>query len=164
MKNKTQLYSYVGSEEILKIANFDFKGYKVSDVNDIIDWIESNSQEIINHSVTATFIISENQELFINDRHSEHVVCAGGKKVLSAGEISFMIDKNDISISEISNQSTGYCPKSESWIEVNKVLQKIGIDYPDYFTTAFEFRLCTSCRSINLIKVKPQTFFNLHTL
>ncbi|WP_291726258.1 hypothetical protein [Bernardetia sp.] len=79
-------------------------------------------------------------------------MCAGGKKVLSAGEISFMIDKNDISISEISNQSTGYCPKSESWIEVNKVLQKIGIDYPDYFTTAFEFRLCTSCGSINLVK------------
>lgn len=152
MKNKMQLYSYIGSQEIFDALDFNFKSYKISNSDDVFFWIKSTSQEIINNSVIATFIIDENHNLFINDRHSEHVLCAGGRKVLSAGEILFLIDGKDISINEISNQSTGYCPKPESWKEVEYALKNIEITHPNYFTTAFDFRYCQKCKSINLIK------------
>ncbi|WP_338792398.1 hypothetical protein [Bernardetia sp. MNP-M8] len=152
-KENIQLYSYVGSQEIFDAIDLKFTGYKILKINDIVSWIEKTSQELINDSVIATFIINENHQLVINDRHSEHVQCAGGKNVISAGEISFLIEKKDkISINEISNQSTGYCPKPESWKYVEKVLSKIGIEYPNDFTLAFDFRLCTNCQAINLIK------------
>lgn len=152
-KEDVQLYPYVGSQEIFDSVDFNFVGYKISKSEDILNWIEKTAQELTNDGVIATFIINENHELVINDRHSEHVLCAGGKNVISAGEISFLIDKKDkISINEISNQSTGYCPKPESWKYVNEVLSKLGIEYPNYFTLAFDFRLCTNCQTINLIK------------
>ncbi|AFM06300.1 hypothetical protein Fleli_3998 [Bernardetia litoralis DSM 6794] len=152
-KDNIQLYSYVGSQEIFDSVDINFVGYKISKSKDILNWIEKTAQELINNSIIATFIINENHQLVINDRHSEHVQCAGGKNVISAGEISFLIEKKDkISINEISNQSTGYCPKPESWKYVEKVLSKIEIEYPNYFTLAFDFRLCTNCQTINLIK------------
>ncbi|WP_375561457.1 hypothetical protein ACE193_02565 [Bernardetia sp. OM2101] len=152
-KDSVQLYSYVGSQEIFDSINLDFIGYKIFKSDDILNWIETTSQELINASVIATFIINENHELVINDRHSEHVLCAGGKKVVSAGEITFFFEEKDkISINEISNQSTGYCPEPKSWKYVNEVLSKLGIEYPNYFTLDFDFRLCTNCQTINLIK------------
>lgn len=152
-QDNIQLYSYVGSQEIFDAIDFNFTGYKISKSEDILDWIKLTNQEITNNSVIATFIINEKQELVINDRHSEHVLCAGGKNVISAGEITFLVKgKNQVLISEISNQSTGYCPQPESWDYVKEVLSKIGIEHPNYFTLAFEFRLCNNCKSINLIK------------
>ncbi|WP_338767234.1 hypothetical protein WAF17_05420 [Bernardetia sp. ABR2-2B] len=152
-KENIQLYSYVGSQEVFDSVDLKFTGYKISKSEDILNWIKKTAQELINDSVIATFIINENHELLINDRHSEHVQCAGGKNVISAGEISFLIEgKDKISISEISNQSTGYCPKPESWKFVNEVLSKLEIEYPNYFTVDFDFRFCTNCQTINLIK------------
>jgi hypothetical protein len=45
---------------------------------------------------------------------SEHVACAGGGFVLGAGEIAFSRGGNGWAISEVSNQSTGYCPYLDS--------------------------------------------------
>ncbi len=152
-QDKAQLYSYVGSQEIINSVDFNFTGYKISKCEDITNWIKKTSQELVNNTVIATFIINGNHQLVISDRHSEHVLCAGGKKVVSAGEISFFFeDKQTVLISEITNQSTGYCPKPESWEYVDKVLSKIEIDYPSHFTLSFDFRLCNYCKSINLIK------------
>ncbi|MGD1839969.1 MAG: hypothetical protein ACFB0B_03610 [Thermonemataceae bacterium] len=90
--------------------------------------------------------------MVISDRHAEHVVCAGGQNVLSAGEMTFNFDLEDIYVGEVSNQSTGYCPKTESWKAVEIALDKIKIAHPDFFTSAFEFRYCENCQTKNLIK------------
>lgn len=145
-------YFYVGSKTILEETDLNIGGNIVSSVKDIKGWIESRPEEIVNGVITATFVISENEELIISGRHTEHVMCAKGRNVLSAGEIVFEINKREIYVSEISNQSTGYCPKPESWSIVESVLDKIQIDHPEHFTSAFEFRLCAECKSINLIK------------
>lgn len=107
---------------------------------------------MVNGAITATFVINGEEELIISGRHTEHVMCAKGQDVLSAGEVVFLRDGKEVYISEISNQSTGYCPKPESWSAVKIALEKIGIDYPEYFTSAYDFRFCYKCESINLIK------------
>ncbi len=66
-------------------------------------------------SFIATFIITLNEELLVAPRRSEHVACASGGPVLSAGEITF--DDNLVVI-EVTNQSTGFCPEPESWASV----------------------------------------------
>ncbi len=148
------MYTYIGPKEFLNLVDKKLIGRKVKSKYDILDWIISTEQELnINNEVIATFIIDLEQNLRINDRRSEHVVCAGGLPVLSAGEITFKKDTNNLIVSEISNQSTGYCPDAaKSWSHINKALCNLGIDYPVYFTTIMIFRICKNCKSINLVK------------
>jgi len=151
MKN-IQSYFYVGSEEIAKRVDKRYEGNKIAQISDIQKWIENDNQTIVNENLIATFIINEQKELVISDRHSEHVMCAGGRSVLAAGEITFSFEKEDVFVSEISNQSTGYCPKPASWEIVEFVLNTLVIEHPEYFTAAFEFRYCEHCETTNLIK------------
>ncbi|MBF0289995.1 MAG: hypothetical protein HQM14_19435, partial [SAR324 cluster bacterium] len=58
-------------------------------------------------------MISLNQELLLAPQRSEHVACAAGRDVLSAGQMAF--DPETVSLEEVTNQSTGYCPEPESW-------------------------------------------------
>lgn len=54
---------------------------------------------------------------------------------------------------EATNQSTGYCPQvNVSWDVLARVLDRLKIERPFRFTSAFEFRRCTACGAINLIK------------
>ena len=147
-----QRYKYVGPKAILNRINKQFEGKTIKTPQDIIDWIQETNQKTLHEALTATFIINLNEELVITDRHSEHVLCAGGKAVLSAGEITFNFDEKALYIGAITNQSTGYCPKPQSWKYVNLALDKIKIEYPDYFTQAYEFRYCENCGNKNLIK------------
>lgn len=152
MNKKAQSYFYVGAKEIAARVEKQYEGSTITQIKDIQQWIKEFNQSIINEHLIATFIISEQEALVISDRHSEHVMCAGGRPVLSAGEITFSFEKEIIFVSEISNQSTGYCPKPSSWEIVEKVLDKIGIAHPKKFTRAYEFRYCEHCQTKNLIK------------
>jgi hypothetical protein len=147
-------YTFVGSKELLHLIHADLEGYNIQTASDILDWIKESGQKTdYSGEIIATFIIDLQGNLRIHDRHSEHVVCANGKPVLSAGEIIFTFSKHHtIIISQISNQSTGYCPSPTSWHVVQNALEKIGIAFPVYFTTAFEFRVCQNCGWINIIK------------
>lgn len=147
-----KLFSYVGPEEIKKKIHPEFEGYSIRNKKDILDWIKLMRQTFQHHKLIVTYIIDKHRVLKISDRCSEHVVCAGGQKVLAAGELTFMQEKGNLWISGISNQSTGYCPIIESWETVNCTLARLGIAYPKSFTRAFEFRYCYACASINLIK------------
>jgi hypothetical protein len=147
------MYQYIGPEEILKQVNPEGIGKLIQAENDIRDWITATNQiPDVNDEITATFVIDLNENLRINDRRSEHVVCANGKNVLSAGEITFEIDKNKIRISQITNQSTGYCPSPKSWNNVENALRKTKVEFPDFWTTEFIFRICSKCNNINVIK------------
>ncbi len=147
-------YEFVGNTDLLRLVKPELKGYCIESGADIEYWIKKNDQKLDGNSeITATFIIDLNHNLLINDRHSEHVVCAAGGNILSAGEIAFELLKNKTYvISQITNLSTGYCPSPKSWNAVKHALEKIGIPFPDFFTTAFEFRICSQCGWINVIK------------
>ena len=149
-----QSYFYVGPKEIEARVDKKYEGSKINQIADIQKWMEESNQTITNEIVIATFIVNEQEELVVSDRHLEHLVCAGGRNVLSAGEITFSFDQKEVYVSEISNQSTGYCPKPISWEIVEIVLNNIKIDHPKYFTRAYEFRYCENCQTKNLIKEK----------
>lgn len=152
MNNSAQ-YPFIGNKDLLNLVRPELEGYVIYSILDIENWINTTKQKANKDSeVVATFIIDTSGNLRINDRHSEHVVCACGREVLSAGEITFTLSKQKIFISQITNQSTGYCPSPASWSAVQRVLEKIGIKHPTYFTTAFEFRVCKNCGWINIIK------------
>jgi hypothetical protein len=99
----------------------------------------------------ATFVIDATGILLIADRRSEHVVCAGGKEILSAGEITFHIGRS-VEVVGISNQSTGYCPEPESWPAVVVGLVRAGLLAPEAFSLACVFRRCIECRSLTIVK------------
>jgi len=148
------MYKYVGPKNLLENIKIREEGFLINSGLDIENWILHSNQKVNdNQEIIATFIIDEELNLRISDRHSEHVVCAAGKDVLSAGEITFrIVNKQVKNISKVSNQSTGYCPEPSSWSYVSKALEKLNIDYPDYFTEAFIFRICKNCHNINIDK------------
>jgi hypothetical protein len=126
---------------------------KVARLSEIIRWTAKFLRSGQTHGVVpATFIVDTAEELWIADRHSEHVACAAGKEVLAAGEIVFERRDQEVWAREITNQSTGYCPEPDSWTVVTRVLKSLGLPHPSSFTVAFEFRRCDHCGSINIIK------------
>jgi hypothetical protein len=61
-----------------------------------------------------TFVIDLGGALRLAPRRGEHVACADGAPVLSAGEITFLRDQDRWTVSEVSNPSTGCCPDPAS--------------------------------------------------
>ena len=101
----------------------------------------------------ATFVIDTDGRLRVADRRSEHVACAGGGDVQSAGEMFFLIDGSAASkLAGVTNQSTGYCPEPESWPAVAAALDAASLPHPGGFTTEFVFRLCKACGQRNVVK------------
>jgi hypothetical protein len=146
-------YSYVGSHALLELLQQPGHRIWVRKQDDVLQWIEDTKQLLdADNAVIATFIIDTDQHLWIADRRSEHVVCANGQEVLSAGEITFEVINRQAEVIEVTNQSTGYCPEPESWWAVASALEQIGISYPSDFTTAFLFRRCESCGTTNIVK------------
>jgi len=146
-----RLYRYVGPREITARAGGERRGVPIRSAADIRAWVASSKQELLNCQVIATFIVEATGTLRIADRRSEHVACAGGEPVQSAGEITFAVGKS-IDVVEVSNQSTGYCPEPESWPAVAAALAKAGLPVPDGFTLICEFRRCLKCDNIILVK------------
>ncbi|WP_254507530.1 hypothetical protein [Anatilimnocola floriformis] len=104
-------------------------------------------------SLTVTFVV-QGAAILVADRHSEHIACARGEPVNSAGELTLALNKHGqpLVITEISNQSTGFCPEPASWFAVQHALQSTGIQHPQNFTNALIFRRCPSCRATNVVK------------
>lgn len=146
-------YKYVGPPNIKQRALRDDEYLSICNKQDLL--IRLNEIGFVlrpNTFLTTTFVIDEFGLLKISDRHSEHVACASGRKVLSAGEMTFGYATRDCFIENITNQSTGYCPEPNSWPAVQSALDQIGITYPSHFDPAFCFRLCYNCKQTNLVK------------
>ena len=146
-------YEYVGSDEIrASVSNFPI-GAKIRSIDDLKTWLNETSQKPNGSGlIPATFVVDTEGYLRLADRHSEHVACAGGASVLSAGEIFFSDKSFNLEVVEITNQSTGYCPEPESWQFVAKALDRIPVLHPGKFTTPFLFRRCLLCQQLNIIK------------
>jgi hypothetical protein len=97
---------------------------------------------------TFTFVVTTDGVLRVAPRHSEHVVCAGGAEVLSAGEIRVERAR----VVSVSNQSTGFCPEPESWPAVAAALDRAGIAHGNGFTDEMIFRKCPACAQRSIVK------------
>lgn len=100
---------------------------------------------------TCAIVVDAAGILLVADRRSEHVACAGGQPVRSAGELTFAIG-HDVVVVESSNQSTGYCPEPESWPAVATALRGAGLAAPDGFSLPCTFRRCPKCANVTLVK------------
>lgn len=99
-----------------------------------------------------TFVVGLDGQLRLAPRRSEHVDCAAGQPVLAAGEVFFEWDTAGWSVSEISNQSTGYCPDLDSWPAVATALDRVGVAHPGDFTHKAVFRRCPACSQLNIVR------------
>lgn len=143
-------YHYIGPAEIRNTARTQPSGTSILCVADLRTWLASTTTEHTQEGYwIATFTISIDKRLQLANRRSEHIACAAGGPVLSAGELT--IDQN-YEVAEISNQSTGFCPEPESWWVVEAVLNRIGIKHPGRFTNIIIFRLCSHCNACNIVK------------
>jgi hypothetical protein len=143
-------YHYVGPSEIRDRARTQPSGTWISSLGDLRTWLATaETDRLPDGTCVATFTITLNGELIIGSRRSEHVACASGGPVLSAGEITF---DGNLTVIETTNQSTGFCPEPESWSFVATALDRIGLVHPGRFTTEIVFRLCPACHERNVVK------------
>ncbi|BCJ76480.1 hypothetical protein CS0771_60240 [Catellatospora sp. IY07-71] len=143
-------YRYVGPEDVLAAVTPDDSGQRITSADELVAWMAV--QAPAERREPHTFVIDVAGGLRVAPRRSEHVACAGGRPVLSAGEIGFTRQGGRWTVTEVSNQSTGYCPEPSSWPAVAAACEQAGLVHPGGFTAAFEFRRCTLCDQINIVK------------
>ncbi len=125
MRRRT--YQYVGPNEIREAARRQPAGARILSLGDLQVWLgTADTDRMPDGACVATFVISIDHNLLLAPRRTEHVACASGDPVLSVGEIT--IDQ-DLIVTEITNQSTGYCPEPESWDAVETALDRVGVTH-----------------------------------
>ena len=146
-----RIYRYVGPPSFREAAiRKSALGCAIEQPSDLQRWIERNWNDAeADNMLMATFTVSCMGKLYLAPRRSEHVACAGGQDVLSAGEIGFSKAAQAV---YVSNQSTGYCPEPESWPAVAAALVAVPIACPQDFTLKVIFRSCPACQSRNIVK------------
>ncbi|WP_424949648.1 hypothetical protein [Deinococcus sp.] len=142
-------YCYVGPADILKLVNNTSAGFPIRESSNMTNWLKSQFSK--NGKIVATFAVDFDGILLLADRHSEYVVCSGGKSVLAAGELVFQ-NNPDVRIISVTNQSTRYCPDLDCWESIHSTLSKLGMPFPDSFTPPFVFRRCDTCSQVNIVK------------
>lgn len=149
----TQLYSYVGPKGIRKKVLGRKEGSLIRSRSDVENWLRETLQEADTQGqIWVTFVVDQQGQLRIADRHSEHVQCAAGQDVLSAGELCF--EFRSLEIVECSNQSTGYCPEPASFSALKAAVAKsdLVLSDPERFSREVLFRRCPNCRANNIVK------------
>jgi hypothetical protein len=143
-------YAYVGPESVRQSSSSLPTGIPIRSVDDLTAWIAScmSNEDFADH-IIVTFVIDCDGELLLAPRRSEHVACAAGGPVLSAGEMTF---SPECDIVEVSNHSTGFCPEPESWKYVAAALDRLSLSHPGAFTRPVVFRLCPECHERNIVK------------
>lgn len=144
-----KLYHYIGPPE-LRVSSSE--RHHIQGPQDVRGWMSRTEQRPQNGVVVATFVVNAAGQLWVADRHSEHVSCAAGQPVLSAGEMAFAIAGKQVFVVEVSNQSLGYCPEPSSWPVVAAALDYSALPHPSYFTNAYEIQRCEGCQSKNIVK------------
>jgi hypothetical protein len=107
-----RLYHYVGPPEIRDRCR-ETGGLVIHSADDVRAWAVGRDR-MPDDTVPATFVIDADGQLRLADRRSEHVACAGGGPVQSAGEMFLLVDGSDLEVVAVTNQSTGFCPEPAS--------------------------------------------------
>ncbi len=148
-----RLYRYVGPKSIARRALSSRGGVRIERPADVLAWIEETGQEADrSRTVVATFVVDADRALLVADRRTEHVACAGGRAVRSAGEMAFRLSPGAAAVAWVTNQSTGYCPEPDSWLAVKELLGRVGLAGPEGFDPAFVFRRCVLCGTTNVVR------------
>ncbi|MEV6929037.1 hypothetical protein AB0M46_31725 [Dactylosporangium sp. NPDC051485] len=150
MAGEQRRYRYVGPADIAAIALQGAEGRSIRSAEDLAVWVASvNAREL---AEPFTYVVDTDGVLRLAARRSEHVACAGGGTVRAAGEIAVVQRPGGWLVSEVSNQSTGYCPDPPCWPALAAALQQAGLDHPGGFTSEFVFRRCPDCAQLNVVK------------
>jgi hypothetical protein len=147
-----KLYQYVGPKEIRSRSATGPDGRVIESPEDLRMWLNGHRASGAGGLVAATFVIDPDGRLRLADRRSEHVACAEGGPVLSAGEMFFSDQGDAAVVEEVTNLSTGFCPEPGTWPVVGDALDRLGIVHPGRFTTEVIFRLCLGCGQRNVVK------------
>lgn len=148
-----KLYRYVGPVGIASRVAGHPGGTRIDSPADLVRWCVATRQVPDRGGLIAvTFVIDADGQLLVADRHSEHVACAGGGPVLSAGEMFLSVAGDRVEVAEVSNQSAGFCPEPQSWPAVAAALDQTAVPHPGRFTTAITFRRCEACGERNVVK------------
>ncbi|WP_234436173.1 hypothetical protein [Streptomyces sp. NRRL S-813] len=131
MSERGRSYRYVGPVELKAAVRPGDGGRRIGSAADFGGWIVE--QSAVELAEPFTFAVGMDGVLRLS-RRSEPVTCADGDRVLGAGEISFMRKADRWTVSEVSNQSTGYCPDVSSWAEVARALDAVELGRPSDFT------------------------------
>ncbi|MEV7562840.1 hypothetical protein [Streptomyces sp. NPDC089795] len=147
-------YRYVGPVELRALVRPEGEGRRIRSAEEFEDWASGPAAAEL--CEPFTFVVDGAGVLRLAPRRSEHVVCAGGGTVLSAGEMAFGRESGRQSgrwvVREVSNQSTGYCPDACSWPAVADALEAAGIGHPGCFTHEVVFRRCPACEQLNIVR------------
>ncbi|PVC92064.1 hypothetical protein [Streptomyces sp. CS014] len=150
MNVRGRSYRYVGPADLKAAVGPGSGGHRIGSAADFTHWIaERTASELLE---PFTFVVSTDGMLRLAPRRSEHVACAGGEDVLSAGEISFIREVDRWVVDDVSNQSTGYCPDVVSWPAVAHALDAIELGHPSRFTHHVVFRRCPGCQEHNIVR------------
>ncbi|NED75679.1 hypothetical protein G3I51_25800 [Streptomyces sp. SID9944] len=150
MSGRGRSYRYVGPVELKTAVRPGDGGRRIGSAADFGGWIvEQSAAEL---AEPFTFVVGMDGVLRLAPRRSEHVACAGGDMVLSAGEISFTREAGRWTVREVSNQSTGYCPDGTSWAVVARALDAVELQRPSGFTHEVVFRRCPDCQEHNIVR------------
>ena len=143
-------YPYVGPAAIRRAVEGAPAGACIRSQADLEAWLQQTPSAL---DEGATFTVSLDGLLHLAPRRSEHVACAAGKPVLSAGEMRFAWKKPQPAVvTEVTNQSTGYCPEPSSFEDVAQALCTAGLPAPPTWSWACVFRRCPGCEQLNLVK------------
>ena len=126
------------------------EGRRIRSPAEFDEWVSMRTAEEL--ADPFTFVIDTTGVLRLAPRRSEHVVCAGGGEVLSAGEMGFCEESGRWKVDEVSNLSTGYCPDVRSWPSVADALDSARIARPSGFTHEILFRRCVVCHQLNIVR------------
>ncbi|KUM69798.1 hypothetical protein [Streptomyces griseorubiginosus] len=154
MGARERSYRYVGPAELKAGVRHGDGGRRVGSAAEFGDWVAERSAAEL--AEPFTYVVGTDGVLRLAPRRSEHVACAGGAVVLSAGEMGFVREfaRGAVrwTVSEVSNQSTGYCPDVTSWPAVARALDRAGLGRPSGFTHEVVFRRCPDCQEHNIVR------------
>ncbi|MDX3093645.1 hypothetical protein PV417_03525 [Streptomyces sp. ME19-03-3] len=152
MPTPSRAFTYVGPDDIrAAVVRSGAAGRAVRSPDDVRDWLEGTGPA--EREEPFTYVVDPGGTLLLAPRRSEHAACAGGGPVLAAGEIAFAPREDGGSeVSEVGNQSTGYCPDPEaSWPALAAALDRAGLARTGWFTRAVVLRHGPRCRERNLV-------------
>ncbi|MEU1466177.1 hypothetical protein ABZ467_37285 [Streptomyces sp. NPDC005727] len=150
MSVRGRSYRYVGPVELKAAVRPGSGGCRIGSAADFGSWVAERSA--VELAEPFTFVVGMDGVLRLAPRRSEHIACAGGAMVLSAGEIRFIREAGRWAVGDVSNHSTGYCPDVSSWSEVARALDNVELGRPSGFTHEVVFRRCLGCQEHNIVR------------
>ncbi|WP_405614782.1 hypothetical protein [Streptomyces sp. NBC_01508] len=157
MDERGRSYGYVGPADLaVAVRRPGREGRAIRSVGDLDDWL--SAQPVPQRWEPFTFVVDLVGVLRLAPRRSEHVACAGtgvdggSARVLGAGEMTFGREHSRWVVTEVSNQSTGYCPDTGSWWAVAAAVDRAGVTRPGGFTYEVVFRRCPGCAENSIVR------------